>query len=214
MPVTRFVGGGIFYPGTAAAEVLHAWRQWAPSLPEEVTTSVALLRLPPDPQLPPPLQGQFVAHLRYVHLGDAVEAHELLQPMRAAAPILIDAIAEMPFAAVDAVHMDPPVPVPTFDRGLTLSGLTPDLVDTVVQHAGAQSDCVLAMVELRLLGGALGRPAAVTNAVTGRDAAFGMYALGIAAGPFADLGRGQLAGLAAALNPWRSGGLLNFLGHA
>ena len=39
-------GGGLFLPGSAAAELLHLWRQWAPMLPDEAGTSVALLRPP------------------------------------------------------------------------------------------------------------------------------------------------------------------------
>jgi FAD/FMN-containing dehydrogenase len=57
MPVPALFGGGIFYPGDAAAAVLHTYRQWVTTLPEETTTSVALLRLPPWPQPPPPLRG-------------------------------------------------------------------------------------------------------------------------------------------------------------
>ena len=43
-PIARLYGGGLFLPGAAAAELLHPWRQWAPTLPDEAGTSVALLR--------------------------------------------------------------------------------------------------------------------------------------------------------------------------
>ena len=45
-PLPRWYGGGLFLPGEAAAEVLHAWREWAPALPDEAGTSVALRRCP------------------------------------------------------------------------------------------------------------------------------------------------------------------------
>ena len=32
------VGGVLFWPITAAADVLHAWRDWVPTVPEEVTS--------------------------------------------------------------------------------------------------------------------------------------------------------------------------------
>ncbi len=213
VPVARFVGGGLFFPGESAAAVLDAWARWAPTMPDGVTTSVALLRLPPDPQLPPPLQGRFVVHLRYVDLGDTETATQRLAPLRAAAPVLIDTVTEMPYAAVDAVHMDPPTPMPVYDRGLTLGAFTPEIAQTLVQHAGAESGTALVMLEVRLLGGALGRPAAVPDAVAGRDAAFGIYTLAIAAGPAAELGRRHVDALVAALAPHRTGALLNFLGH-
>ncbi|NJC73927.1 FAD-binding oxidoreductase [Planosporangium thailandense] len=71
VPVATLYAGGIFYPGAVAADVLHAYRAWTSSLPDETTTSVAILRLPPLPELPEPLRGQTVVHLRFIHAGDA-----------------------------------------------------------------------------------------------------------------------------------------------
>ena len=45
--VPEFYGGALFYTGHAVVDVLHAFSAWAPTLPEDVTTSVAILRLPP-----------------------------------------------------------------------------------------------------------------------------------------------------------------------
>lgn len=214
VPVARFYGGGLFFPGADAAAVLHAWRQWAPALPDEVTTSVALLRLPPDPQLPPMLQGQFVAHLRYAHLGDAAAAEQVLAPMRDVAPLLLDTMADLPYAAVDAVHLDPTSPMPCMDYGLTLNALPAAAVDALVAADGADSDSTLALAEVRLLGGQLAAQPATPNAVRGRSAAFSVYLLGVPAGPAADLVPLHLDRVADALAPWRDGALPNFLGHA
>jgi len=213
VPVSRFFGGGIFFPGTSAAAVLHAWRLWAPSLPNEVTTSVALLRLPPDPQLPPPLQGQFVVHLRYAHLGDADEAARLLAPMRDTAPILIDTVAELPYAAVDAVHMDPTSPMPSYDRGIALRDFPAEAVDRLVASNGTDSGSALTLTEVRLLGGALSAAPLVPNAVAGRQAAFSVYVLGVPTDLVAPQIPGQVRTVIEALDTWRDGGLLNFLGH-
>ena len=212
--VARFHGGGLFYPGAQAGAVLEAWRTWSAGLPEEVTTSIALLRLPADPHLPPPLSGQFVVHVRYAHLGEADEAEQLLAPMRAAAPVLVDTVGELPYAAADAVHMDPPTPMPCYDHGLALDSLTRDTVDTLVDAAGPDSDSVLTAIELRLLGGALALPAASPYAVVCRHAAYGVYVLGVPAGPAAAMVPAQVEAVVAALEPWRRGALVNFLGAA
>ena len=213
VPVTRFFGGGIYFAGADAATVLHAWRSWAPTLPDEATTSVALLRLPPDPQLPPPLQGQFVVHLRYAHIGDAAAAERLIAPMRAAAPAVIDALGELPYPAVDAVHMDPTTPMPCYDHGLTLRELTAASIDALLAAAGAESGSAVTMTEIRLLGGKLASAAASPNAVAGRDAAFAVYVLGVLAGPPAPMIPGQVEAVIAALAPWRASTLANFSGH-
>src|SRR5690606_16386293 len=43
-PLARFYGGGMFFPGSACAEVLRTWVAWTASQPDEMSTSVALAR--------------------------------------------------------------------------------------------------------------------------------------------------------------------------
>ncbi|WP_420120466.1 FAD-binding oxidoreductase [Nakamurella sp.] len=214
VPVRRLVGGGLFFPGEAAAAVLHGWRRWAPALPVEAGTSIALLRLPPDPSLPPPLQGRFVVHLRFAHLGTPAEAAELLAPMRDIAPVLADTVGDLPYPAIDAVHMDPTTPLPAYDHGVGLTALPPEAVDALVAVAGAESGSGVTMVELRLLGGAVAAPVADTapSAAPGRSAAFQAYVLGVPAGPAAALIPAQVEAVVGALAPWRTAGGPNFLG--
>jgi FAD/FMN-containing dehydrogenase len=208
VPVARLYGGGVFFPAEAAADVLHAYREWAPSLPDETTTSVALLRLPPLPELPEPLRGRFVVHLRMAHLGPAAEGAALAAPMRAVAPALLDVLADMPAAAFDAIHRDPTEPMPVRERGTALASLPADAVDALLAAAGPDVDAPsLSMVEIRQLGGALARPPAVPNAVAGRDAAYSLLAVAPEDGP--------AAAVVDRLAPWSTGGaLLNLLGAA
>jgi FAD/FMN-containing dehydrogenase len=213
VPVARFYGGAVVFAGADAAAVLHAWREWAPGLPEETGTSVALLNVPPDPRLPEPLRGVSVVAVRFTHLGSPGEGAALLAPVRAVATPLMDTVAELPYPAIDAVHMDPTDPMPAWDRGTSLAELTADTVQTVLAHSGAASP--LAMVEIRLLGGAVARRPEVPNAVAGRDAAFGVFTVGILAGPEPQLVPAASAALVEALRPWAApGGLVNFLGQA
>jgi FAD/FMN-containing dehydrogenase len=214
VPVARFYGGNIFFPGEATAAVLHAWREWAPTLTDDTGTSVALLRLPPDPALPEPLRGRSVVSLRLLHLGPAQEGADLLAPMRAVATPLLDAVAELPYAAVDAVHMDPTTPMPARDRGVTLAALPAEAVDALLATAGPDVPAPLALVEIRLLGGVAARRPEVDNAVAGRDAAFSVYAIGAPFGPPVEAVRAATDAVVASVEPWTCGSLLNFLGPA
>lgn len=206
-------GGGIFFAGSAAANVLHAWREWAPSLPEEAGTSVAILRLPPDPNLPPPLQGQLAVHVRYTHTGDPATAAALLAPMRSAGPILLENINVLPTAALDAVHMDPPGPMPSAERGCVLADFPASAVDALLAVAGPQVASPLAIVEVRLLGGRLRSPQRVPNAVVGRDGAFSVLAIGVPAGPLGEQVGEHLAAVTDAVAAHSCGALLNFSGR-
>jgi FAD/FMN-containing dehydrogenase len=210
--VAGFYGGAIFFAGDDAPALLHTWREWAPTLPEDTTTSVALLRLPPDPNLPEPLRGRFVVSLRFTHLG--VDGPALLAPMRAAATPLMDLVADMPYPAVDAVHLDPTAPLPSWDRGTGLSALPAEAVDALLAVAGPGVASPLTMVEVRLLGGALARAPRVPNAVSGRDAAFSVFTVGVVAGVPIEVVAAAGAGVVDAVRPWARGGLINFLGHA
>jgi FAD/FMN-containing dehydrogenase len=213
--IVRFHGGGIFFPAGSAATVLHAWREWAPSLPEQASTSIALLALPPDPALPEPLRGQYVAHVRFAHLGSAEEGDALLSPIRAAATPLVDTVAELPFAAIDAVHMDPATPLPVYELGCSVRALPAEAVDAVLALAGPDAGSPLMMVEFRLLGGAIARRPAHAPSAPGREGAFTVHALGIPTDPQqAAAVRERTAAVVAAVEPWSARGMLNFIGSA
>ncbi|MFF0202704.1 bagremycin/ferroverdin biosynthesis FAD-dependent oxygenase BagK/FevA1 [Streptomyces sp. NPDC005017] len=178
VPVTRLYGGGLHFPGDSAAEVLHAWRSWTESVPEETASSLALLRMPDRKPVPPFLRGRLVVHVRVAHLGPGDEGERLVRPLREAAPALVDTLGEMPYTRFADIHDDPALPVPHDERSAMLRELGPDAADDLLRLAGPGSDCADFMVELRHMGGALGRQAEVPGAVDHRDAAYCLTTLG------------------------------------
>lgn len=210
--VSTIYGGGMFFPGDAAAELLRTWLRWTTTVPDEMTSSVALLRLPPWPEVPEPLRGQLAVHVRIAYAGPTERGAELVAPLRAVAPPLLDAVAEMPFAENPAIHMDPVDPLPAYERTMMLRSLNDAAIDALLALAGPGTDCALMMVELRHLGGALARPADPPNAVGHRDAAFNFFT--VSAGGPDEAGSIVAAeeALLAALEPWGTGTrLLNFM---
>ena len=213
-PVSEFFGGAMFFVGAAIEELLHAFAAWAPTLPEEVTTSAALLRLPPVEDVPPPLRGRVSLALRFGFTGSAERGGALIAPMRKIATPVLDSVGPMSFAAVDAIHMDPAEPLPAVFRGGLLPSMAPDLVDSLLEVAGPGVDVPLAAVELRLMGGALSRPAVVPNAVAGRDGGFSLSVVAPAPPPLTATAHEVTDAVVNALAPWSTGtGLVNFVGH-
>ncbi|MFP5372008.1 MAG: FAD-binding oxidoreductase [Actinomycetes bacterium] len=214
VPAERLVAGGVFFAGADAAAVLHAFREWAPTMPEEVGTSIAILRVPPMEELPPPLRGQTVVHLRYAYCGDdAAEGARLVEPMLRAGTVLLGGVGPMPVGAMDAIHMDPVDPTPACEKGMLLADLPADAVDALIAAAGPQVELPLIMVELRLLGGALSRQPETPNAVAGRDAAWSAFALAPGVPELAQVAPAVVRGVLDALRPWAAPGcLVNFLG--
>lgn len=206
MPVRRLYGGGLHFPGEQAAQVLHTWRQWTATVPEEMTSSVSLLRLPDVPDVPEFLRGVFAAHVRIAFTGRAEEGERLVRPLRACGTPLADSVAEMPYAAVAEIHQDPTHPLPYHERNIVLRELGPDAVEALLRVAGAGSSCGDLMVEVRHLGGALARPAEVPNAVGVREGAYTLATLSPPGSPDVVLG---------AMEAWGTGRrYLNFLAGA
>src|SRR5215471_21685961 len=98
-PVGELYAGDLFFPIGRAAEVLHAWREWTATAPDDVTSLVHLLRVPPLPEVPEPLRGRAFAILEAACLGDTGTGAELIQPLRRLGPEL-DTFAMIPASAL------------------------------------------------------------------------------------------------------------------
>ena len=204
--ITEFYGGALYFDGADAAAVLHAWQRWGGGLPERVNTSIALQQLPPLPGIPEPLAGRLTVAVRYAALGDLAEGERLLAPMRGVAPVLIDAVGVLPYAAVGAVHADPVDPMPNNEDQALLRELPAEAVDVVLAAAGPGTNSPQTIVELRMLGGALAREPRHRSAFCHRDAAFSLAVIGVLAPPAGDAVVGHAAALCEALAPWATGG--------
>ncbi|RMI45640.1 FAD-binding oxidoreductase [Streptomyces triticirhizae] len=177
MPVERLYGGGIHFPAESAAPLLRAWRDWTERVPDAMTSSFALLRLPDVATVPEFLRGRLTAHLRIAFTGSPEEGERLLRPLRAVGPAIEDQVRDMPYSAVADIHRDPTEPLAYHERNVVLAELDDGAVARLLALAGQDSGCQDLMVELRHLGGALARPPAEPNAVGVRDGAFTLSTL-------------------------------------
>jgi FAD/FMN-containing dehydrogenase len=212
LPVERLYGGGLFFPGAATREVLGGWLAWTASQPEEMCSSVALFRFPDVSGVPDPVRGKFVVHVRIAYTGWPAEGERLVRPLRALGP-LIDTVADIPYTRIDEIHSDPTEPTPVRDRGTLLHELDDEAVERITELAGPEVELPPGLIELRHLGGALGRMPGTPNAIGHRDAAFSIV-LGMVVLPGQDekVDRIQRA-LIDSLRPWDTGAALpNFLG--
>jgi hypothetical protein len=185
--------------------VLHAWREWLATVPEEVTSLARLLQFPPIPDLPDVLRGQSFVVVEAAVIGSEVEAAALLKPLRDLGPQM-DTFVAMPASGLAAVHMDPPEPVPYAGDGGMLAALPADALDTMVRVAGPGSGSPLLSVEIRHLGGAAGRSAPEHGALAAIEAPFVWFGVGFAPVPQAGMAvRAHVDHLRDALAPWDSG---------
>jgi FAD/FMN-containing dehydrogenase len=211
--IPQLYGGALYFPGESATDVLAAYAELAPELPEAMTLSVALMRLPPLEIVPEPLRGTLAAHVRIAYLGGADEAERLLAPVRRIGPTLIDTVGDLPYEQTGTVHSDPPIPIPVHETSRRLTGFPAAAAAALAASAGPESGCPITMVELRPLGGALAREPDVPNAVAGRDAEFQVFCAGVAGPEDAQVVYDSADQVFAGLLPWEAPGrILNYLG--
>ena len=202
-PVRELYAGVLFFPIQRTAEVLHTWRAWTGTVPDEVTSLGRILRLPPLPEVPEHLRGRAFALVEAAYLGNARTGSELIQPLRRLGPEL-DTFAMIPAPALAQLNMDPPQPVPIQGDGAFLADAPAAAIDAVVALAGPDADTPLASVEVRHLGGALARPAP-GGAQPSIDAKYVVFAGGFTPTPeLASVVRGQAQAVKDALAAWHA----------
>jgi FAD/FMN-containing dehydrogenase len=194
--------GTLFFPIQRAGEVLHAWRRWVRTVPESTMSCGRLLQLPALPEMPAFLRGKALVAVEVAHQGNLAELDELISPLRDLVPDQ-DTIAEIPAAGLADLHMDPPGPTPCRAGGMLLDDVPSPAIDALVSCTGHGSGSPLVSVELRHLGGAVGRRPAHAGAVGHFDAEFAMHAVGVTPDtPTASKVDAHLQVVQQALLPW------------
>jgi FAD binding domain len=203
VPVREVYAGILWWPIERDHEVLHAWAELTRNeLPDELTTVGRYLRLPPLPDIPEPVRGKSFVVVEVIHLGEAEQADELLAPLRALGPVM-DTVGPMSTPALSHMHMDPEHPVPARGDGMLLQALPSQAIDELVRTAGAASSSPLVSLELRQLGGELGRARPENGAFAAVDAGYALYAVGIAPTPAAGAAvTAHLEDVMDAMSPW------------
>lgn len=177
VPLTTLYAGSVFFEGDAIEPAFRAWVSWAAELGEEATTSVVLLRVPDVEGAPPPLRGRTLLSVRFAYPGDSATGERLFAPIRRAAPVFLDAVAEIPTTAVATIHNDPEQGSPSWIRGFMLDDFDAADGDALMDVAGPRVQSPFLALEIRQLGGAARRDTADGTAVGGRDSGYTLSAI-------------------------------------
>lgn len=213
-PVPELYAGVLFFPWERSAEVLHAWHEWTATVPEETTSVGRMMRFPDADDVPEPLHGRSFVVVEAFHLGNETGGARIIEPLRRLGPE-IDTFAMMPPVGLADIHMDPTEPLPYRTDHLVLGDLTPQAVDDLVAAVGPGSGAELISVEIRHLGGAMGRSAPGAGALDRMPGEFMLFGLGLTADEAAEQEvRTWLDAMLDAVRPLGSGLYLNFTEHA
>ena len=179
-PLTAVYGGNAFYPVERAREVLETYARWSAELPDEMTTAVTFMNIPPLPDIPEPLRGGSFVAVRGCYSGENPEdGEEMFRPVREGLgdPVM-DTFGVMPVAAMDAISMDPVDPIGAVQHSEMLRDLSPRAIDALLEVAGPESGSPLIMLEVRQVGGALARTPGRLSPMGGGEAGYSMNGVG------------------------------------
>jgi hypothetical protein len=206
LPAESFYGGAVWFDWDDAAAVLRQWLTLCDQLPDAGTSSAAIVRLPPLPELPPQIAGRQTLAVRFGWTGDPDDGAAHLQQLRDIAAPLVDDVRVRPMTEIGRVHNDPTEPMPVCASGALLQALPVEAIEPLLRHADPASNLQI-VIELRQLGGEIARVPEHPSAICHRDAAFALFMTGVPipdAGPLAE----QTAQILTGLTPWLHEGLL------
>jgi FAD/FMN-containing dehydrogenase len=200
-PVGEVSAGMLVWPAGNAGDVLEQLRRWTWDVPESLGAVFRYLSLPLVEAVPAPLRGRQVVAIIAAFLGSEADGRRLMRPWRASRSALLDTFGPIGPADLVRVAGDPEQPLPARGGGFMVEELTAGLVDSIAGLIAEDALAPLTVLELRLLGGALGRPSEGHGALASLDGAFSVFAGGVGSDPEAraaiddrlDTLRGRLA---------------------
>jgi hypothetical protein len=177
-------GGQLVYPMQVAPQVLEAFLEVTAAADPAVTCWLTLMHVPDLPIMPEEVRGQSLATVMITSLGPAEALDGSLARFRAAGPVLMDSIRQVPIEQLGTVADEPTDPMPFLDWATTVSQLPGPTCEGLLATILDRSATALTMVEIRHLGGAFRAPDPVRPGACERlDGEYLVSALGFPMGP-------------------------------
>jgi FAD/FMN-containing dehydrogenase len=203
-PLETVFAGWLIWPWEQSEQVLTAWRDWTETTPDEVTSVGRILQLPPIEVIPEPLRGRNIVIVEVAYMGDEARGRELIAPLLELEPEM-STMATMPAAGLVRLHGDPEGHTPAIGDGGIIESLPDEAIRALVEVAGPGSGSPFISVELRQLGGALGRPAPGAGAASHLEGDFLLFSVGLPFSPeLAAALEQHLDVVEDAVSPWRA----------
>lgn len=170
----QVLAGLLVFPFEQARSVLQQYRDFAGKAPDDLTVWAVLRKAPPLPFLPAEVHGKEVLVLALCYAGAIEKGERLIAPLRGFGTPHGEHVGAMPYAAWQQAF--DPLLTPgarNYWKSHNFTGLTNDLIDTVLEYAGRlpspHSEIFIAQ-----LGGEASRTPVDATAYPHRDAAFVM----------------------------------------
>ena len=207
--VDSFVGGMLFLPATL--DVIHSFIAEAEAAPEELSAIANVMPAPPMPFVPEDHHGQLIVMAIMAYAGHAEAGERAMAPFRALATPIADMVRPMPYYEIYPSDEESYHPIAAA-RTMFVDAVDRSAAETIVDRLQA-STAAMAVAQLRVLGGAMGRipDEATAFAHRGRRIMVNLAAL-YELPEDAAAHEAWVADFAAALSGGDASGYVNFLG--
>jgi FAD/FMN-containing dehydrogenase len=149
-PVKAIYGGLLAFPLPAGKQVLQVLRDYLPTIPDELTTTVVLLTTP---------DGHKALGVGLCYCGDPAGAEKWVAPIRQMGPVVMEQLGPMPYTAVQSMMDHAGVPGRRYYLKSNFVDTLPDAAIDVLIAGYAGTPSPLTSVLLVQMGGAVARVA-------------------------------------------------------
>ncbi|TCC19658.1 FAD-binding oxidoreductase [Kribbella speibonae] len=168
-PTVAFAG--VFHPVEDAENVYRQFRDWAATVPDEISALIGCTTLPASEHTPPQIHNVPMIVTGAVYSGDPEEGMRIIQPLREIGTPLVDISGPLPFVGVQTAFDE------FFRRGTLRSywkstfveDLTDPVLDIIVAKARTRPHDRVFVVTF-LMGGAINQVGATDTAYSERSA--------------------------------------------
>jgi FAD/FMN-containing dehydrogenase len=153
-PISTVLGGMLILPATA--DIVERSMRIAEQAPDALTIIGNLMKLPPMPFVDPAFHGQVGWAIQLVWAGDLDEGAAWIDRLRALATPIADLVGPMPYPGIYAFNEEAEPAAPGVTRSTFLRTIDAPMLERLIALAG-ESTAPVAIVQLRVLGGAMAR---------------------------------------------------------
>ena len=136
VPIAELYAGALLLPAEVGADAVRAYRDWAETVPDEVTSIVRFLRPPPIPDVPEEIRDRPLLTLGAACIGSQADGERIVAPLRELGDPIMDTFGQIPAAGLSRIHMDPEVPVPGLGHHALIAKLPDEAIDAFVETVG------------------------------------------------------------------------------
>jgi FAD/FMN-containing dehydrogenase len=210
-PAPMILGGALIYDGADAERILRETARIAEEAADELTVIVFYVHAPPVPFLPESVYGKPVVLIGLCYAGDPAEGEQAIAPLRALGTPLADLVQPMPYPGMFELTREPAAW--GFRHGLRsgfFQTLDDEAIATLVRRMNEKTGGP-ALVQLRILGGAMARVPAEATAFAHRDKRYMVTVEGSSETRDSDEDRAWMEETWRLIQPQASGVYVNFL---